>query len=97
MCFCSSINIFCFLLIVLAYRAAPFSTEIDFSRYVNKPEKQLIDDTNVNWIRTDYENAYKCEGTQIKRDRELMNLLPRTGNFMITYIYARPSMKGNIH
>lgn len=81
-------------LFLLAFEAfSPFSTEIDFSGYVNKPERQLVDDTDANWVRSDFSNAYKCEGTQIKTKPELLSLLPRNGQFMITYIYSRPSTK----
>ena len=72
---------------------AGFTTEVDFSNYRNKNEQELVDDTNVNWIRTDARNAYVCQGTQIKRDAHLLRLLPAGGGqFMITYIYARPKV-----
>lgn len=72
----------------------------------------------MNWVRTNYENVYKCQGTQIKTEPDLLRLLPRTGKFiqvfsslnyivlfilfefgfktgefMATYIYARPSLR----
>lgn len=51
-----------------------------------------MDDTNVNWIRTDARNAYLCQGQQIKRESHLLRLLPTNGQFMITYIYSRPKV-----
>ena len=74
----------------LAFRTAAFSQEIDFSNYINKSENELIDDTHVNWVRSDYENAYVCLNQKIKTDSKLLRLLPRNHKFMITYIYARP-------
>lgn len=46
-------------------------------------ELKIKNQLSNSQVRTDYENAYVCQGTRIKNDRSLLRLLPRRGELYV--------------